>query len=116
MIHRGPAILAGGLVACGLAVAGGLKLYASPSSPQQNTSAQSQPAQKSGNSEKSGKSGHAGKTAKTGEQIFQQNCSRCHQAPMSIPPRITGTVIMHMRVRARLTGQEQQLLLKYLAP
>jgi cytochrome c5 len=51
-----------------------------------------------------------------GERVFAVNCSRCHQAPMSLPPRITGTVIMHMRTRARLSAQDQRLLLKYLAP
>jgi hypothetical protein len=35
---------------------------------------------------------------------------------MSLSPRITGTVIMHMRVRARLSKRDEQLLLKYLAP
>lgn len=53
---------------------------------------------------------------KTGEQVFNNNCMRCHQPPMGIPPRITGTVIMHMRTRARLSRQDEQLLLKYLAP
>ncbi len=51
-----------------------------------------------------------------GERVFAANCSRCHQAPMSLSPRITGTVIMHMRTRARLSQQDQRLLLKYLAP
>lgn len=55
-------------------------------------------------------------TNNTGEQVFMRNCSRCHQPPMSISPRITGTVIMHMRVRARLSREDQKLLLKYLAP
>lgn len=54
--------------------------------------------------------------AKTGEQVFMTNCSRCHVPPMSLPPRITGTVIMHMRVRARLSRDDEKLLLKYLAP
>jgi cytochrome c5 len=54
--------------------------------------------------------------AKTGEQVFMMNCSRCHVPPMSLSPRITGTVIMHMRVRARLSRQDENLLLKYLAP
>ena len=35
---------------------------------------------------------------------------------MSIPQRVTGTIIMHMRVRARLSRQDEQLLLKYMAP
>jgi cytochrome c5 len=51
-----------------------------------------------------------------GERVFEVNCSRCHQAPMGLPPRITGTVIMHMRTRARLSRQDERLLLKFLAP
>jgi len=52
----------------------------------------------------------------TGEEVFKTNCGRCHVPPMVIPSRITGTVIMHMRTRARLSRQDEQLLLKYLAP
>ncbi len=55
-------------------------------------------------------------SARTGEQVFATNCARCHQPPMSLSPRITGTVMMHMRVRARLSGEDERLLLKYLAP
>jgi cytochrome c5 len=55
-------------------------------------------------------------SAVTGEQVFAANCSRCHAAPMSLSPRITGTVAMHMRVRARLSQHDEQLLLKFLAP
>jgi len=51
-----------------------------------------------------------------GERVFLANCSRCHQAPMSLSPRYTGTVIMHMRTRARLSREDEQLLLKFLAP
>ena len=54
--------------------------------------------------------------SKTGEQVFMANCSRCHVPPMRLQPRITGTVIMHMRVRARLSREDETLLLKYLAP
>lgn len=54
--------------------------------------------------------------ARTGEQVFAVNCSRCHQAPMSLSPRVTGTVIMHMRMRARLSSEDESALLKYLAP
>lgn len=52
----------------------------------------------------------------TGEEVFKINCGRCHMPPMSISPRITGTVIMHMRTRARLSHRDEQLLLKYMAP
>src|ERR1700759_2665054 len=54
--------------------------------------------------------------AKTGEQVFEANCSRCNRPPMTIAPRATGTVIMHMRGRARLSRQDEQLLLKFMAP
>ena len=53
---------------------------------------------------------------KAGERIFMANCSRCHVPPMSISPRTTGTIIMHMRARARLSRRDEQLLLKYMAP
>jgi mono/diheme cytochrome c family protein len=51
-----------------------------------------------------------------GERVFDNNCARCHRPPMTIPPQATGTVIMHMRVRARLSSQEEKDLLHYLAP
>ncbi len=51
-----------------------------------------------------------------GARVFAANCSRCHAAPMTLAPRITGTVIMHMRTRARLSREDEKLLLKYLAP
>ena len=53
---------------------------------------------------------------KAGERVFMANCSRCHLPPTSITPRTTGTIIMHMRVRARLSRRDEQLLLKYMAP
>lgn len=53
---------------------------------------------------------------RSGEEVFMQNCSRCHKPPMSISPRITGTVLIHMRVRAKLSKQDEQALLRYLAP
>lgn len=52
----------------------------------------------------------------SGEQVFMANCSRCHMPPMSIPPQATGTVIMHMRTRARLSREDEKLLLKFMAP
>lgn len=51
-----------------------------------------------------------------GEQLFAQNCSRCHMPPTSIPPRVTGTILMHMRTRARLSREDEQALLKFMAP
>jgi cytochrome c5 len=51
-----------------------------------------------------------------GDQVFTTNCARCHTPPMSISQRTTGTIIMHMRARARLSREDELLLLKYMAP
>lgn len=51
-----------------------------------------------------------------GERLFTAHCSRCHMAPTTISPRITGTVLNHMRVRAKLSSRDEQILLKYMAP
>jgi cytochrome c2 len=51
-----------------------------------------------------------------GERKFQQNCSRCHHAPESFSPRISGTIIRHMRVRASLSQQDAQAILHFLNP
>jgi len=54
--------------------------------------------------------------APSGEEKFQQNCSRCHSAPQELSPRISGTVVMHMRVRASLSEADAKAILHYLAP
>jgi cytochrome c5 len=51
-----------------------------------------------------------------GDEVFTAHCGRCHAPPMSISRRTTGTVIMHMRARARLSREDELLLLKYMAP
>ena len=51
-----------------------------------------------------------------GERVFQQNCYRCHNAPEGFSPRISGTIVRHMRVRASLSQHDEQELLKYLNP
>jgi cytochrome c5 len=51
-----------------------------------------------------------------GERKFQANCSRCHDAPEQLSPRITGTVLRHMRVRALLSAEDERDILRYLAP
>ena len=51
-----------------------------------------------------------------GERVFQANCGRCHNPPEQISPRITGTVLRHMRERALLSPQDERDLLKFLAP
>ena len=51
-----------------------------------------------------------------GERKFQQNCSRCHTTPEQLSPRITGTIVMHMRVRASLSDEDAKDILRYLSP
>jgi cytochrome c5 len=51
-----------------------------------------------------------------GDIVFQQHCSRCHTAPDGFSPRISGTVLRHMRVRASLSEQDEQQLLRFLNP
>ena len=49
-----------------------------------------------------------------GEQRFRANCGRCHTAPQKFPPRMMATVVRHMRVRATITDQDMQSILRYL--
>ena len=51
-----------------------------------------------------------------GQQVFQRNCSRCHKAPEAVPPSISGTVTLHMRIRAGLSEKDYKRLLAFLNP
>jgi cytochrome c5 len=51
-----------------------------------------------------------------GERIFQQNCARCHNAPEGFSPRISGTILRHMRVRASLSQHDEEQLLRFFNP
>jgi len=51
-----------------------------------------------------------------GQRVFEQNCSRCHAAPLGFSPRISGTIIRHMRVRASLSREDEQKLLRFFNP
>jgi cytochrome c5 len=51
-----------------------------------------------------------------GERVFQQHCSRCHTAPDGFSPRISGTIVRHMRVRASLSQHEEEELLRFFNP
>jgi cytochrome c5 len=51
-----------------------------------------------------------------GQRVFEQNCSRCHAAPDGFSPRIAGTVLRHMRVRASLSRHDEQELLRFMNP
>jgi mono/diheme cytochrome c family protein len=52
----------------------------------------------------------------SGERLFQVNCGRCHRPPDQLSPKIAGSVLRHMRVRAMLSKEDEQQILKYLAP
>ncbi len=51
-----------------------------------------------------------------GERIFKQNCSRCHNEPEGFSPRISGTIVRHMRVRASLSKHDEEELLHFFNP
>lgn len=51
-----------------------------------------------------------------GQRVFEQNCSRCHNAPEGFSSRISGTITRHMRVRAGLSKQDEQAILRFLNP
>jgi cytochrome c5 len=55
-------------------------------------------------------------TQRDGQQVFDQNCARCHNAPEGFSPRISGTVARHMRVRAGLSAEDEKVLLRFLNP
>ncbi len=51
-----------------------------------------------------------------GDRVFQQNCSRCHNAPEGFSSRISDTIVRHMRVRASLSKHDEEELLRFLNP
>ncbi len=51
-----------------------------------------------------------------GQEVFNQNCSRCHNAPEGFSPGISGTIARHMRVRANLSEADYTALLRFLSP
>jgi cytochrome c5 len=51
-----------------------------------------------------------------GQRIFTQNCARCHTPPDGFSPRISGSIVLHMRVRASLSEHDQQELLRFFNP
>jgi cytochrome c5 len=55
-------------------------------------------------------------TGMDGQEVFQQNCARCHNAPETFSPSISGTVAHHMRVRANLSEEQYKALLTFLNP
>lgn len=53
---------------------------------------------------------------KSGSQLWSENCVRCHNAPPSsaYSNEQWHTLLMHMRVRARLTGEEANKILDFM--
>lgn len=56
----------------------------------------------------------SGISSDRGEKVFTHNCARCHNPPEGFPPSVSGTVALHMRVRANLSEADYKALLKYL--
>ena len=54
------------------------------------------------------------KTAIDPDDAYKNNCMRCHAAVRSYSPSQTATIVRHMRVRANLTEEESQAILRYL--
>jgi cytochrome c5 len=59
---------------------------------------------------------HTGQPQDDGARAFKQNCSRCHNAPEGFSPRISGAIVRHMRVRAALSQQDEEALLRFFNP
>jgi cytochrome c5 len=58
----------------------------------------------------------SGSKQRDGNEVFAANCSRCHNAPESFSPHVSGTIVRHMRVRASLSKEDEQALLRFLNP
>ena len=54
--------------------------------------------------------------ADRGQKVFEQNCSRCHNAPEGFSSSISGTISMHMRTRANLSEADYKALRRFFNP
>lgn len=54
--------------------------------------------------------------ADRGQKVFEQNCSRCHNAPEGFSSSISGTIAMHMRARANLSEADYKALRRFFNP
>lgn len=59
---------------------------------------------------------HKAPKVNEGQRVFEQNCSRCHNPPDGFSPRISSTVVRHMRVRANLSEEDAKALMKFFHP
>jgi cytochrome c5 len=71
--------------------------------------------QKQSENKTSPKAVHAA-SQERGQQVFEQNCARCHNAPQGFSSTISGSVAMHMRVRAGLSDADYKALRHFLNP
>ena len=57
-----------------------------------------------------------GSSRKTGNQLWEENCMRCHnfRAPTAYSRSEWPIVMHHMRVRANLTSEETRSILEFL--
>ncbi|MHB8519652.1 MAG: hypothetical protein ACYDH9_02730 [Limisphaerales bacterium] len=57
-----------------------------------------------------------GPAAKGGAELWGETCGHCHniRSPSSYSDAQWDVVMMHMRVRANLTGEEQRKILQFL--
>src|SRR5690242_16189494 len=55
-------------------------------------------------------------STKTGAELWAENCNRCHnyRPPPSFSDTQWETVVMHMRLRADLTGEERRKITQFL--
>ena len=58
--------------------------------------------------------GSHSKKAVDPDDAYKNNCVRCHSAVRHYSPRMTATIVNHMRVRANMTAEETQAILRYL--
>jgi len=70
----------------------------------------------SGQAQKAAATMHSDPSEKDGAKVFQQQCARCHNAPEGFSPRISGTILRHMRVRASLSKEDEAALMRFFNP
>jgi hypothetical protein len=101
-------------LACGLAFFAYAATRANAQDAQGNSKAETHATSKVPPSEASKTSSSSDSDA--GEKAFQTHCSRCHNAPEDLSPRVVRAVVRQMRVRAMLTADDERALVKFLAP
>ena len=48
------------------------------------------------------------------DEAYKNNCMRCHTGLPQYSPRMSKTILMHMRVDANIPGDEADAILEYL--